>query len=209
MGNWESNEWRWKFDWTTKLSAAETISAHDLLMLLDHIRPRRDPRDRWKGTPHATGLFSVNSAYVCLLNKFVTDALDHNMVLALNKLWITNAPSKASIFGWRLLLDKFPTKVALINEGIITRNLEMCCVYCLKEVEDIQHVFFKCDVIVQVWSYIFKWMGVNFLVFTSVLDHLLSFGGIIKGKNTKRLRHIIWLATTWCIWRTRNNILFR
>jgi hypothetical protein len=30
-----------------------------------------------------------------------------------------------------------------------------------------------------------QWLGVNFLVFTFVLDHLLSFGGIIKGKNTK------------------------
>jgi hypothetical protein len=133
------------------------------------------------------------------MNRFVTDALDPNTVLALNKLWITNAPSKASIFGWRLLLDKLPTKAALINKGIITSNLKRCCVYCLKEVEDIQHVFFKCDVIVQVWSYIFKWLGVNFLVFTFVPDHLLSFGGIIKGKNTKRFRHIICLATTRCI----------
>jgi hypothetical protein len=99
MGNWESNKWRWKFDWTTKLSAAETVSAHDILMLLDHIRPRRDPSDRWKWPPHAAGLFSVNSTYVCLLNKYVTDALDPNTVLALNKLWIINAPSKASIFG--------------------------------------------------------------------------------------------------------------
>jgi hypothetical protein len=53
-------------------------------------------------------------------------------------------------------------------------------------VEDIQHVFFKCDVIVQVWSYIFKWMGVNFLVFTSVLDHfyhlvVLSKERILRG----------------------------
>jgi hypothetical protein len=43
----------------------------------------------------------------------------------------------------------------------------------------IQHVFFNCDVIVQVWDYIFKWLGINFLVYTSVADHFLSFGGFI------------------------------
>jgi hypothetical protein len=37
----------------------------------------------------------------------------------------------------------------------------------------------------------------------------LDFGELIKGKKIKRVRHIIWLATTWCTWRACNNILFR
>jgi hypothetical protein len=28
-------------------------------------------------------------------------------------------------------------------------------------------------------------------------------------KANKRFRHVIWLATTWSLWRARNNILFR
>jgi hypothetical protein len=185
------------------------LSADELFLLLEHLRPSRDISDRRKWIPHTTGLFSVKSTYISLLNRLEMDALDSNTTLALKKLWSTNVPSKASVFGWRMMLDKLPTKEALFNKGIITSNFERCCVFCSIEEEDIQHVFFKCHMINQVWDYIFKWMGVNFLVFTSVLDHLLSFGGIIKGKNTKRLRYIIWLATTWCIWRTRNNILFR
>jgi hypothetical protein len=136
-------------------------------------------------------------------------AIDPNTALVLKKLWSTNIPSKGSVFGWRLVLEKLPTKEALFNKGIITSNFERCCVFCSIEEEDIRHVFFKCHMIHQVWEYIFKWMRVSFIDFSSVTDHFLSFGSIIRGKNSKKLRHILWLATTWCIWRTRNNILFR
>jgi hypothetical protein len=39
--------------------------------------------------------------------------------------------------------------------------------------------------------------------------HFTLFGELFKGSKFKRYRHIIWLATTWSIWRTRNNIIFR
>jgi hypothetical protein len=42
----------------------------------------------------------------------------------------------------------------------------------------------------------------------TVPQHFSWFGEIAKGNNSKRFRHIIWLAITWSIWRTRNNILF-
>jgi hypothetical protein len=209
MGVWDSNDWRWKFQWRTVLSGAETDSAHELMLLLQHIRPTKETSDRRKWIPHAAGLFSVNSAYVSLLNRFEMDAIDPNTAQVLKKLWSTNIPSKGSVFGWRLVLEKLPTKEALFNKGIITSNFERCCVFCSIEEEDIRHVFFKCHMIHQVWEYIFKWMRVSFIDFSSVTDHFLSFGSIIRGKNSKKLRHIIWLATTWCIWRTRNNILFR
>jgi hypothetical protein len=93
------------------------------------------------------------------------------MVKALNKLWISNVPSKISIFGRRLLLDKLPTREALYSKGIITNNLERCCVFCFKEVEDTHHVFFNCSVIVPVWKNIFKWMGINPLAYTSVSNN--------------------------------------
>jgi hypothetical protein len=96
------------------------------LLLLQHIRPTRDSSDRRKWIPHAAGLFSVNSTYVALLNRFELDAIDSNMARALKKLWSTNVPSKASVFGWRMVLEKLPTKEALFNKGIITSNFERC-----------------------------------------------------------------------------------
>jgi hypothetical protein len=90
---WESNEWRWKFVWKIVLSDTEKASAHDLLLLLEHFRPRRDLSDRQKWIPHASGMFSVNFAYVSLLNRLVMEAIESNTMLALKKLWKTNIPS--------------------------------------------------------------------------------------------------------------------
>jgi hypothetical protein len=209
MGKWESNVWRWEFVWDSELSPDEVALSHELRMVLDHVQPRRDNKDRRKWIPHGAGLFSVQSAYSSLLDTFTLEPIEASKVYALKKLWKTKIPSKASIFGWRLLLGKLPTKAALFDKGIITNNFEKCCVFCSNEVEDIQHVFFNCNLIVQVWDSIFKWLGTNAIVNATVTEHFLTFGGIFKGKKTKGLRHIIWVATTWCIWRYRNNILFR
>jgi hypothetical protein len=35
-----------------------------------------------------------------------------------------------------------------------------------------------------------------------------SFGALVKSKNGSLVRHFIWLATTWCIWKLRNQIIF-
>jgi hypothetical protein len=42
-----------------------------------------------------------------------------------------------------------------------------------------------------------------------VQQHFLKFGDLVKGKINKRFRHLVWLATMWCLWRSRNNIIFR
>jgi hypothetical protein len=63
--------------------------------------------------------------------------------------------------------------------------------------------------IVQVWDSIFKWRGSNIIVNASVFEHFLTFGGILKRKKTKWLRHIIYgwqllgvfgdFVTTFCL----------
>jgi hypothetical protein len=38
--------------------------------------------------------------------------------------------------------------------------------------------------------------------------HIVWFP-IVSSNKRPKVRHIIWLATTWCLWRLRNNIVFR
>jgi hypothetical protein len=130
-------------------------------------------------------------------------------VTALKRLWKNNIPSKVSIFGWRLLLDKLTTREALYRKGVVTNNLERCCVLCFRENEDTHHVFINCSISVQVWQFIFKWMGTNLTLPIDVQRHFSLFGELSKGDKSNRYRHIIWLAMTWSIWRMQNNILFR
>jgi hypothetical protein len=95
--------------------------------------------------------FSVKSAYMELLNRSVMANLDDNMVSSLELMWKNNVPSKISIFGWRLLLKKLPTRETLFDKGIITNNSEKCCVLCFNHEESIHHVFIHCNISITVW----------------------------------------------------------
>jgi hypothetical protein len=41
-----------------------------------------------------------------------------------------------------------------------------------------------------------------------IWNHFLSFGSMIKSKKSKHVRHLIWLATTWCIWKLITLVVF-
>jgi hypothetical protein len=135
--------------------------------------------------------------------------LDDIKVHSLELMWKNNVPSKISIFGWRLLLEKLPTRDALFNKGIITTNIEKRCVFCSTHDESISHVSIHCSFSSTVWRKVLSWMGLNLINSNSIQEHFLLFGDLIKSKANKKHRHIIWLATTWCIWRLRNNLVFR
>ncbi|CAJ2644735.1 unnamed protein product [Trifolium pratense] len=209
MGIWNNNMWSWKLNWMEALDDADIESLNELHQLLEQVRPNRASSDRRRWSSNSDGSFSVRSTYMVLQDKRVGTTLDTNTVAALKRLWKNNVPSKVSLFGWRLLLEKLPTREALFCKGIITNNHERSCVFCFKEVEDIQHIFFTCCITSQIWQKIFVWLGTNVISFEDVTCHFTLFGELAKGNHSKRIRHIIWLATTWSIWRTRNNIIFR
>jgi hypothetical protein len=177
--------------------------------MLDQACPKREEVDRYRWTAHAVGVFTMKSTYLALISSRSYPLIGPQSVQVFKDLWLNNVPSKVTIFGWRLLLEKLPTKDALYNKGIITNMLERCCVFCLNELEDINHIFFICTVSSQIWSKVFRWMGVNPISFVNITNHFTLFGGLLKGGHYKKFHHLIWLETTWTIWRKRNNIVFR
>jgi hypothetical protein len=150
---------------------AEAVEVQELLNLLSPFQPRTNLEDRHKWIPSSAGIFTVKSAYLDLLNRVAAVNLDDSMLIPLGMMWKNNVPSKISIFGWRLLLEKLPTKEALFGKGIITDMMEKRCVLCLNHAESIQHFFLHCNVSNIVWCNIFKWMGVSYLTSDSVQQH--------------------------------------
>jgi hypothetical protein len=209
LGYVGNNGWNWNLVWTDILSAMEEAFAHDLINLLAQVRLPSALADRRRWIPSNVGVFTVKSVYEWLLYLSVVDPLDDDTTASLKKLWKNNVPSKVSIFGWRLLLEKLPTREALIHRGVLNINVDRCCVMCLNMDETLEHVFLNCQVTVAVWSHVLRWLGASYFNASNVQQHMLMFGELIKGKKYKRVTHIIWLATMWCLWRSRNNILFR
>ncbi|KAI5384585.1 hypothetical protein KIW84_071548 [Lathyrus oleraceus] len=59
----------------------------------------------------------------------------------LELIWNTKIPMKVKIFGWRLLLDRLPTRSNLVVRGAISNIHDKVCVFCFNFVEDNNHVF--------------------------------------------------------------------
>jgi hypothetical protein len=131
MGYWEDESWKWNFGWTNALTNDELALFHELTLLLDQVHLSPADSDRRRCIPKAASVFTVKSVYVHLQNRFGSEQLDPILEKALKKHWCTNDASKVSIFVWRLLIDKLPTREALFRKGIITNNLDTCCVFCL------------------------------------------------------------------------------
>ncbi|XP_058781341.1 uncharacterized protein LOC131655500 [Vicia villosa] len=91
--------------------------------------------------------------------------LDDNLLLALNGLWKSKTPSKVLIFGWRLLLNRIPTKVNLALRKILVDPLLVCCPLCGLEEEDVEHLFVRCSVTSLWWTKFCDWLDIDGALF--------------------------------------------
>lgn len=66
--------------------------------------------------------------------------MDHAETLV----WHKHVPLKISIFAWRLLLNRLPTRLNLVDRGIIIDVVAGCLTGC-DGTETSQHLFITCD----------------------------------------------------------------
>ncbi|MCI05958.1 ribonuclease H protein, partial [Trifolium medium] len=115
MGFWLNERWVWNFVWSEELPIEQQGAAADLQLLLFDVQPKNKP-DRRRWIPNQSGEFSVNSAYASLLSHGERKINDEILVDAIRRLWRNNIPSKVSIFGWRFLLARLPTRATLARK---------------------------------------------------------------------------------------------
>jgi len=65
------------------------------------------------------------------------------------KLWNLNRILRATIIGWRVLIDRIPTKKNLAKRGVKVAN--RLCDLCKEEDETTRHLFFECKIVKDLW----------------------------------------------------------
>ncbi|GAU41099.1 hypothetical protein TSUD_139680 [Trifolium subterraneum] len=181
MGYWQDRGWQWQFEWLDSLLPTEEAEDESLAELLVEVQLTIGKNNRRKWIPGLSGLFSVCSTYSLLQNMVVT-TIEPDIVLAIQRLWSNDMPSKVGIFGWRLLLSSLPTRATLATRGVITNPHELSCAFCFREVEDIHHVLFNCRFSQQVWRKISHWMQVDDMNFENTCGHFNRFDNLVKGR---------------------------
>lgn len=119
-------------------------------------------------------------------------------------------PSKALIFNWRLVLNRLPLRVELVNCHIIVGAHNTACPLCFLDDESLDHIFLLCPISIRIWIEARGYIGVVVPPFsgslaTCFLDFIEVAGAVVK-------RKMLWffgLVVCWVIWCCRNVIVFK
>jgi hypothetical protein len=95
--------------------------------------------DRWQWRPDPATGYSVCDAYQMLTSQdTITSGAAEDLI------WHRQVPAKVSIFAWRLLRDRLPTKSNLVTRGILSLDLHFC--------ETAHHLFLSCSTFGSLWG---------------------------------------------------------
>jgi hypothetical protein len=124
-------------------------------------------------------------------------------------IWHKQVPLKVSIFSWRLLRDRLPTKVNLASRGIICPAAHFCVSGC-GSVKSAHHLFLSCNYFGSLWALVRSWIGLSSVDSYTLSDHFLQFtyssGGL---RAPQSFQQLIWLLCVWVVGNERNQRLFR
>jgi hypothetical protein len=131
--------------------------------------------------------------------------LDRGLIDAV---WHKQVPLKISLFVWRLLRNRLPTKDNLVRRHILIAEDSFCVGGC-GSLETADHLLFRCDPFSSVWFAVLQWLGISFVALGGCRDHFTQFGHLAGlPRSSYSFLQLIWMACVWVIWKERNNRVF-
>ena len=175
----------------------------ECVALLNNVILQVNIQDSWKWLLDPIHSYSVRGTH-----RFLTSTDEPMIGVVDNNVWHKLVPSKVSIFAWRLLQNRIPTRSNLVRIHALQPDNNMCVSGC-DIIETADHLFVGCNFFRRVWSLICHWLGISFVCPRWIKDHFIQF---IHLAGMPRSSHIyfkvIWFAYAWAIWKDRNNRVF-
>jgi len=173
--------------WMRRLLAWEEESVWECSSVLNDIVFQDHVHDRWKWLLDPIHGYSVRGTY-----HFLT-AYDESLVRGRShQVWHKYIPSKVSVFAWRLLRDRLPTKANLARQPVLQSNDTMCVGGCgVSETAD--HLFLACDIFGSVWNML--WLDISHVVAGEIGEHFIQFTHLARmHRSSHPFFKVIWLA---------------
>ncbi|KAL5190390.1 putative ribonuclease H protein [Glycine soja] len=191
MGSQQHTRWVWDFMWRRMLFDSEIHMAVSFLEDIEGKSIQSHISDQWLWTADPTGHYSAKSAYNLLMGETLEESQDSSFV----ELWKLNIPSKVSVFAWRLLNKRLPTKANLQRRHI--EVIDSSCPFCRSTEENEGHLFFHCSKIIPVWWESLSWVNMVGVSPLNPKQHFLQHtAGVNEGVRATRWKWW-WLALTW------------
>jgi len=188
--------------WRRRLWAWEEEMLEECRACLFDVSLHVNDSNQWLWIPDFIEGYSVWGAYDVLTSKYLP-VVDPSAEL----IWHRQVPLKVSVFDWRLLRDRLPTKSNLIYRGVVSPETGMCVSGC-GSLESAQHLFLYCPTFAALWPMVCDWIGFDGVDTDVLSDHFVQFVHSTGGsKATKTFLQLVWLLCAWVLWTERNNRL--
>ncbi|GJT52544.1 RNA-directed DNA polymerase, eukaryota [Tanacetum coccineum] len=106
----------------------------------------------------------------------------------------------------RFIGIRLPTRVNLSRRGVLLDS--HLCPLCNAAMEDVQHVFFRCDVARVVLRKICRWWDLDWQEICSFSDWDAWFLSFRLSSRLKSILEGVFYVAWWRIWRLRNQLVF-
>ena len=126
------------------------------------------------------------------------------MVFPWKSIWGAKAPRRVAFFVWTTAWDKILTCENLRRQGIVM--VGWCCM-CRCNVETLAHLLLHCPEARELWSFVFREFGVDWVISGCVFDHVAGWRNWF-GKHSLAVWNLVPSCVMWYLWRERNNRTF-
>ncbi|KAL4580950.1 hypothetical protein LXL04_017156 [Taraxacum kok-saghyz] len=195
--NGESLEWVWEWKRRT-LSVAEKIELSCCKLMLQSVNISI-VTDSWRWLGDKSGNFAVGSLRR-IWEEFSFPEL------AYKHFWNNWVPIKVNFLGWRVVLNRLPSKRGLGNRGV--HMTSTTCVLCDADEESETHLFLQCTWVKEIWASIALWCELDLSRIYSMEQILAITHALLQSNAQKKVVNTIILATIWFIWKAINDAIF-
>ena len=199
---WGVNGEAWK--WQRRLFTWEEELVRECVGRLTPVVLQVGSADRWIWHLHSSQCYSVSSAYNKLSKMGINQYHNsHNFV------WLKVNPLKVSIFAWKLLRNRVPTRNNLFQWRIIACTDQECTAACGMN-KDVNHLFVNCNFYGRLWYLISRWLGFSTVYNSRILEHIYQFDSLGGFSHKAQCSlYVIWLSVAWIIWQECNKRIFQ
>ncbi|XP_071695223.1 uncharacterized protein [Rutidosis leptorrhynchoides] len=192
----------WDFGLSSSLDEYDERQVVTLKHLIRHVSLDLDKEDTILWVHSVDKVYSVAEGVRVMLESNLDKEFDWVKIV-----WNKLVPSKIAIFHWLAIQGGVPVKEVLSFLHFLRDGSNDKCGWCTSEVESIDHLLLHCPWSHNVWSALFAWWNVVWVMPSSIIDFFIEcFHGL--GVNAKKTWRLIGPVSFWLIWLARNDFLF-
>ena len=119
FSGWEDGGAGWR--WRRRLWVWEEEMLGECIILLHNVCLQINVKDTWKWHMHTSAGYTVRSAYQLLTTQDTSQVEGADALV-----WHKHVPLKVSIFAWRLVKNRLPTRANLVYRDILSNAVAGC-----------------------------------------------------------------------------------